>query len=461
MNKKDLWQAVLAELQLNLSKPIFSSWFSKTKILNIKKIKKDSQIIDVAVANLFAKNTIEKRYLNQAKEILDRLTNKKNELKFTIKPELALKEKKPGHGPGPLFSLNYKKEKTEKTKKAVLEVGLRPDFTFENFAVSNSNEVAYAAAQAVAKSPGKAYNLLFLYGGVGVGKTHLMQAIGHEILEQEPSTEAVYATAEEFTNEIIQAIRTKTTDLFRKKYRTAKFLLIDDVQFIGGKDAVQEEFFHTFNTIHRAGGQIILTSDKMPDKIKGLEDRLRSRFEGGLTIDIQQPNFELRAAILLIKARQWGKTLPMDVAQLIASNIESTRGLEGFLVRLITESETKKQPITPSLTSGLLGKTIKEKKIEKRQIRPKEVLEVVANYFSLKQSQIKGPRRIKTIVFPRQLAMYILRKDLKISLIMVGEMFGGRDHTTVMHSVDKISKEILISEDTRLDLEALKKRLYG
>lgn len=461
MNKKDLWQAVLTELQLTLSKAIFSAWFAKTKILTIKKIGKKRQIIEVAVANPFAKNTIEERYLGQVKEILDRITSFKNELKFVVKPE-AVNHQTPTPRPtGPLFSLDYDKEKKVMIKKAIEKVGLRPDFTFESFAVSSTNEVAYAAAQAVAKKPGKAYHLLFLYGGVGVGKTHLMQAIGHRILEQKPKTQIIYSTAEEFTNEIIHAIRTKSTSLFQKKYRSAKILLIDDVQFIGGKERVQEEFFHTFNTIHRAGGQIVLTSDKLPDEIEGLENRLRSRFEGGLTIDIQQPNFELRTAILLIKAKQWGKALPMDVAQLIASNIKSTRKLEGFLVRLITESETKKQPITPSMAQNLLGKVTNKKTIRKRLPKPKEILNTVASYFNLKVSQLRGPRRIKTIVVPRQIAMYLLRTELRIPLVKVGEIFGGRDHTTVMHSVEKIKKEVLISEALRLDLEALKKRLYG
>lgn len=460
MNKKDLWQTVLAELQLSLSKAIFSAWFAQTKILSIKKINKKRQIIEIAVVNPFAKNTIEERYLGQVKEILDRITGLKNELKFKIRPEVENQQIQTDKPTGPLFSIDYEKEKRRELKKAIERTGLRPDFTFKNFAVSSTNEVGYAAAQAVTKDPGKAYHLLFLYGGVGVGKTHLMQAMGHHNLEQEPKTVIVYSTAEEFTNEIIHAIRTKSTSLFQKKYRSAKVLFIDDVQFIGGKERVQEEFFHTFNTIHRSGGQIVLTSDKLPDQIEGLEDRLRSRFEGGLTIDIQQPNFELRTAILLIKSRQWGKALPMDVAQLIAANIKSTRKLEGFLIRLITESETKKQPIVPKMAQSLLGKVVSKKATKKRLPKPKEVVDTVAAYFNLKVGQIKGPRRSKPIVFPRQIAMYLLKTELDISLVKVGEIFGGRDHTTVMHSVDKISKEILISEELRLDLEALKKRLY-
>lgn len=458
MNQKELWQTVLTELQLTLSKPIFSSWFAKTEILNIKTTDDARQIIEICVANPFAKNTIEQRFYGQVKEILDRLTKKQNELQLTIK---NINVDSAPQDSGPLFSFDYEKEKNAIIKKAIERVGLRPDFTFETFAVSSTNEVAYAAARAVAKSPGTAYHLLFLYGGVGVGKTHLMQAVAHHVLTKETQTTVVYSTAEKFTNEIINAIRTKSTAYFQKKYRSAKILLIDDVQFIAGKEKVQEEFFHTFNAIHQDGGQIILTSDRMPDQIEGLEDRLRSRFEGGLTIDIQQPNFELRAAIVLIKSKQLGRAIPMDVAQLIAANINSIRKMEGFLVRLITEADIKKQPISPDLTRSLLGKMTTMEVKNKRLPKSSEILDLVANYFRLKTGQLKGPQRAKPIVFPRQIAMYLIKTELGLPLMKIGELFGGRDHTTVMHSVEKIEKEVLISEPTRLDVEALKKRLYG
>lgn len=458
MNQKELWQAVLTELQLTLSKPIFSSWFAKTEVIAIKTVDNTRQIIEMAVANPFAKNTIEQRFYGQVKEILDRLTKKQNEIQLTVK-NIAVENKE--QDSGPLFSFDYEKEKHTIVKKAVEHVGLRPNFTFATFAVSSTNEVAYAAAQAVAKSPGTAYHLLFLYGGVGVGKTHLMQAVAHYVLTKDPQTITVYSTAEKFTNEIINAIRTKSTAYFQKKYRSAKILLIDDVQFIAGKEKVQEEFFHTFNAIHQDGGQILLTSDRMPDQIEGLEDRLRSRFEGGLTIDIQQPNFELRAAIVLIKSKQLGRAIPMDVAQLIAANINSTRKMEGFLIRLITEADIKKLPITPDLTKILLGKMTTMEVQKKRLPKSSEILELVAHYFRLKTGQLKGPQRAKPIVFPRQIAMYLIKKELNLPLMKIGELFGGRDHTTVMHSIDKIDKEVLISEPTRLDVEALKKRLYG
>jgi len=459
MNKKNIWQTVLAELQLSLSKANFSAWFKNTRIIKIKKISKSRQLIEVAVTNPYVKNTIEARYQGQIKEILDRVTKTNNEIKIIVKQE---KLKTDPEKTGPLFKVDFEKEKKSAFKKALNASRLRPDFTFENFAVSSTNEMAHAAASAVAKNPGKTYNLLFLYGGVGVGKTHLTQSIGHKILEDNPEAKIIYCTSEEFTNEIVEAIKAKSTQNFRQKYRSAKALLIDDIQFIAGKETIQEEFFHTFNAIHTEGGQIVLTSDQLPHEIKGLESRLRSRFEGGLTIDVQEPNFELRTAILLIKASQNKKALPMDVAQLIANNIKSTRRLEGFLVRLFTESETKNKPITPELCQPLLQGAVSQPALTRKLIKPGEVLNTVAQYFNLKTGQLKGPKRAKPIVVPRQIAMYLIRTELEdVSLIEVGRLFGGRDHTTVMHSVKKITKMLSTSEDLRLKVATIKNKLYG
>lgn len=458
MNKKDLWQAVLAELQLNLSKANFSAWFAFTKIIKIKKISSGRQLIELSVTNPYVKNTIESRYQGQIREILDRLTKINNEVKIIVQSQ---RQKSKTEEAGPLFKLNFNKEKKKALKKAVKASRLREDFTFKTFAVSSTNEMAYAAASAVAKNPGQTYQLLFLYGGVGVGKTHLTHAIGHKILEQDPTAKVIYCTSEEFTNGIVEAIQTKSTSKFRQKFRTAKALLIDDIQFIGGKETVQEEFFHTFNALHAEGGQIVLTSDCLPHEIQSLEDRLRSRFEGGLMIDVQEPNFELRTAILLIKAKQRNASLPMDVAQLIAGNIKSTRRLEGFLIRLLTESKTKNKLITPEFCKTLLKETATQPIVSKSLVRPKEVLDTVAAFFDLKISQLKGPKRSRPIVVPRQIAMYLIRTELKTPLMEVGNLFGGRDHTTVMHAVEKIDKLRAVSEEIRLNIEAVKKRLYG
>lgn len=451
MNKRDLWKTTLDELKISLTKANFQTWFPLTFINKIEKKEENRQIIEIAIPSPFVAENIENRYYSQIKEILDKKTGKKNELVFIIKK--AKNAKRKAKSLGPLF------EKKKDVGRRVKELGLRSDFTFENFAVSTSNQTAYAAVTAVAKTPGRAYNPLFLYGGVGVGKTHLIQAIAKKIITLDPHVRLIYCTSEEFTNDFINAIRAKSTDDFHKKYRRVEVLLIDDVQFFGGKEKVQEELFHTFNTIYRKNGQIALTSDCQPREIEGLADRLRSRFEGGLTIDIQPPDFELRCAILLIKAKQQNLNLPMDVAKLIASNIDDTRRLEGFLTRLITETRLKQQPITPEFTNALLGKVSEPR--EKRVVRPKEALEVVADHFNVKLLQIKGERRLKRLVLPRQILMYLLRHDLRMNLMEIGEFLGGRDHTTVMYGVEKITNLLPVSEDLRVALGAIRKRLYG
>lgn len=455
MDKDKIWNIVLENLKLTLSAANFATWFPLTFINQIKKINKERQITEIACPSVFVSNTIENRYYGLIKEALDKATKKKNDLVFIVKVNEKLKEERSKKEP--LFEAN--KGVLEITE-VVKRVGLRPDFNFDTFAVSSTNQMAHAAAVAVAKSPGKAYNPLFLYGGVGVGKTHLIQAVAHEVLKRNPKTKIIYCMGEEFTNEIINAIREKNTKAFKQKFRSARLLLVDDIQFIAGKTAVQEEFFHTFNAIWRAGGQIIMTSDRKPDEISKLEDRLKSRFEGGLTIDIQEPDFELRTAILLIKAQQKKIKLPIDVAQLIAGNITSTRKLEGFLARLITESEIKKEPLTPEFARALLGQ-INEITIPQRVVKPREVMSAVVNFFNIKSSELIGPKRDKNISLPRQILMYLLRNDLKIPLMEIGRFLGGRDHTTIMHGVEKITKLLSESEDLRVNIMGIRKKLYG
>ncbi len=456
MNKEKIWQTVLENLKITLSSASFNTWFPQTFIVRVKTLDKDRQITEIGCPNPFVSQTVENRYYGLIKEALDQATGKKNNLVFIVKP-LPAPRRQQSRREEPLFE---KPQERPEVAEAIERAGLRPDFNFDTFAVSSTNQMAHAAAQAVAKSPGKAYNPLFLYGGVGVGKTHLMQAIGNAVLTRNPRTRIVYCTGEEFTNEIVEAIRKKTTDEFKKKYRTVRILLVDDIQFIGGKEKIQEEFFHTFNAIWKIGGQIVLTSDRPPQEISKLEARLRSRFEGGLTIDIQPPDFELRTAILLIKAQQRGFKLPMDVAQLIASNITSTRRLEGFLTRLISEVQTRNVPLTPELTTALLG-DINGLETPKRIVKPKEAISAVASYFDLKISDLTGARRLKQIVLPRQILMYLLRTELKLPLMEVGRLLGGRDHTTIIHGVEKITNLLPTSEDLRVDIAGIRKRLYG
>ncbi|MGB9911485.1 MAG: chromosomal replication initiator protein DnaA [Microgenomates group bacterium] len=455
MNKDRLWQTALENLKISLSPASFNTWFSQTFIVNIKVQEEKRQIIEIGCPNAFVSQTIENRYYGLIKDILDKLTDKKTSLVFLVrqKPKTT---KITNEKPAPLFE---KPEEKSEVKEAIRKAGLREDFTFDNFAVSSTNQMAYAAAQAVVKSPGKAYNPLFLYGGVGVGKTHLMQAIGNAILVKNPKTKLVYCTGEEFTNEIVEAIRQKTTDEFKRKYRNIKVLLVDDIQFIAGREKVQEEFFHTFNALWKVGGQIVLTSDRPPQEISRLEARLRSRFEGGLIVDIQEPDFELRTAILLIKAQQRNLNLPMDIAQLIAGNITSTRGLEGFLAKLINETETKKIPITQELVTALLGNV--NGLSPQKYVKPKEMISTVASHFNLKVSELLGSRRTKTIALARQVLMYLLRTDLKLPLEEIGKILGGRDHSTIIHGVEKITNLLPESEDLRVDIMGIRKKLYG
>ncbi len=444
MDTQSLWQIILADLELQIGRASFQTFLSQTKLLEIT-----DQNAVIGCSQPMLINLIEKRFSGLIKKTLDEYTKKDNRLIFQVMSSPVKKTYD-----GPLFKIKYTDHLISN------QVRLNPDYTFENFAVSSSNQMAYAAATAVAKTPGSSYNPLFLYGGVGVGKTHLMQAIGQAIFKNKPQTKLIYCTGEEFTNEIIEAIGSKTTSSFKKKYRRVNVLLIDDVQFLAGKNAVQEEFFHTFNAIQQMGGQIILTSDKPPEEINKLEERLRSRFEGGLTIDIGPPAFELRCAILLIKTKQRGVDLSMDLVKLIAANIENPRKIEGVFVRILTESQTKNIPIDTELIKNILGKTVKEAPL-KNKIKPEEAINTVASYFNLKLSQIKGNRRDRSYVRPRQILYYLLRSELNIPLVEIGNLLGGRDHTTIIHGVRKISQLLAVDEGTRGDILGIKNKLFG
>lgn len=445
MDTQTLWQTVLADIELQVSKTVFQIFLSQTKLMSL-----ENQKATVGCSQPMLINIIEKRYYDLLKKTIDTYTKTDNRLEFTNLPSQNKKT-----FDEPLFQLN-----TNYHASSVYHNKLISNYTFETFAVSSSNQMAYAAATAVSKSPANTYNPLFLYGGVGVGKTHLMQAIGHFILEKNPNAKIIYCTGEEFTNEIIEAIGSKTTVGFKKKYRHSNVLLIDDIQFIAGKNAVQEEFFHTFNAIQQSKGQIVLTSDKPPEEINKLEDRLRSRFEGGLAIDIGQPDFELRSAILLIKAKQRQVDLSIDLAKLIAANVENPRKLEGVLIRILTESQTKNVPIDEELVKSILGKTVKETP-PKNNVKPEKVIDVVASYFNIKLSQLKSNKRDQIYAKPRQILYYILRSELNIPLMEIGNILGGRDHTTIIHGVRKITKLVGTDGSVREDIVGIKNRLYG
>jgi len=456
MDKDSLWSAVIAEMELSLSPGNFTTWVSPLKAIKLKKLGEGKILIEVSCPSVFHKNQVGERYVGQIRAAAEKKLKKKCEIKLRVRQDK--KEKK--EAADDLFSIDTDKLAQEAYEEAVARVGLTAGFTFENFAVSSSNEVAHAAAKTAAKKPGQVYHLIFIYGGVGVGKTHLMQAVGHAILKKNPDASLVYCTGEEFTNEIIEAIRNRTTVMFRQKYRRARILFLDDVQFIGGKETVQEEFFHTFNAVHKEGGQVILTSDRLPSEIAGLEDRLRSRFEGGLTVDIQEPGFELRTAILLIKAEQMKMELPMRVAQAIAANVESTRRLEGMLMRLSSELAARKEPLTEELAMALLGKINGEAESLRKRATPGQVVKAVSEYYQIRLSDIRGSRRLKAMTLARQVAMYLLRKELLLPLKEVGRLLGGRDHTTVLHGQDKVARLLPKSEQLRVDVATIRKWLY-
>ncbi len=336
-------------------------------------------------------------------------------------------------------------------------VGLRLDYTFETFAVSTTNEMAHAAASAVAQRPGQSYNPLFLYGGVGVGKTHLMHAIGHIVLREKQNVKIIYCTGEEFTNDIVHSIQTKRTSQFKDKFRSADILLIDDIQFIAGKNAVQEEFFHTFNALTKMQKQVVLTSDRPPHEIALLEDRLRSRFEAGLMIDIQQPSFELRTAIVLVKAKAQHLAIPIDLAKEIAAHVESARKIEGIIAAIRSEVELKGKQITPEL----IGTLVDQEKPTQRRITasPSDVIKAVAAHFHLTQSALKGKSRIKHLVTARHLTMFVMKQELTMPLAEIGRWFSGRDHTSVIHAIRKVDSDLKNDIQLQQDLSAIKTTL--
>jgi chromosomal replication initiator protein len=452
-DEKQVWRDLLESLKVSLSSAIFSTWFSQTHIVSIKE-NNNRYIAEVGCASSFVKTTIENRYFGLVQDNLSKTLGQPCDLMFVVKEDPD--KQKVSTNPSPLFDVRNVDITDSQFLSALSASGIRASFNFENFAVSSSNQMAWAAAEAVAENPGSAYNPLFIWGGVGVGKTHLMNSVGFVLLKEDINAKVLCCTGEDFTNDIVEGIRNKSTQAVRQKYRKLKALFVDDIQFIAGKDAVQEEFFHTFNTLARSGGQIILTSDKPPSDISKLEERLRSRFEAGLIVDIAPPDFELRCAIIQIKAQDRGIEIPMDLVQLIAGNIDSARKIEGFLIKLITQTKMKSLPVTPEIIETLLGKGQEISNGNGKKIEPGEVINAVAKYFSVGKRSLLGDSRARPIAMPRQILMYYLRTQLSLPLQEVGRLVGGRDHTTVMHAVDKITHLASTSVDIRQDIKGIK-----
>lgn len=451
MDLQRLWASVLDELELLITKPTFNAFFTSSYLRSL-----ENGVATIGCANGIAVTMMETRYYSLIKNLLDKHAKENFSLLFKVAP--LKKAELPDAGP--LFAPLHEPPVDDLSLR-IKAARLRPEFTFATFAVSGTNHLAYAAATAVAASPGTSYNPLFFYGGVGVGKTHLMQAIGHEALKQKPQYKVIYCTGEEFTNEIIDAMQTKATKRFKDRYRSARVLLIDDIQFLEGKLRIQEEFFHTFNAVTREGGQIVMTSDRVPADINNLEERLKSRFEAGLVVDVQNPDFELRCAILKIKAQQQGVELPFEVVQILAANADTARRLEGLLLRLLTEVRIKHTPLSQELAQTVVGKPLEVKEDHKKLITTKQVTDLIIKRYGVTLTQLRGAERRRPLVRPRQMLMYLLRTELRLSLDEVGILVGGRDHTTVLHAVDKISTLVSTDEHYRQDLEWIKKELFG
>lgn len=449
LDKNKLWREMLGSLRLSVSPAIYSTWLSQTSLIDIKKTNGRFNA-KIGCASSFIKTTLETRYFGLIQDSLSESLDAPVNINFVVKQQSKLSSKEDSFAT-PLFEKN---DINQRRIEKAASLNIRAGFTFSNFAVSGSNQMAHAAAEAVASRPGSAYNPLFIWGGVGVGKTHLMHAVGHKLIEKNINTKIVVCTGEDFTNDIVEGIRNKTTQSFRNKYRRLDALFIDDIQFIAGKDAVQDEFFHTFNAVTGAGGQIILTSDKPPSDIPRLEERLKSRFEAGLIVDIGQPDFELRCAITQIKASEKGISLPTEIIHLIAGNIDTARKIEGFLIRLSSEVNLKHAELTEDFVKNLLGK--KDSGIDTKIKSPDEVIEAVCNHFSISKRAMTGKARARMIARPRQVLMYILRTELGLPLEEIGRILGGRDHSTVIHAVDKITNLASIDKQIREDILQIK-----
>ncbi|MFZ5968721.1 MAG: chromosomal replication initiator protein DnaA [Bacillota bacterium] len=442
-NLNEIWQAALQLIKTELTEVSYNTWLKP-----IEPVAVHGNKITLAVINDFSKGILEGRYSNLIMNALKQITSTDYTLEFII----------PGSEQYTKATQTNTAAKADKSSDSFDQLNLNPKYVFDTFVIGNSNRFAHAASLAVAEAPAKAYNPLFIYGGVGLGKTHLMHAIGHYILSQNPNTKVVYVSSEKFTNELINSIKDDKNVEFRNKYRTVDVLLVDDIQFIAGKERTQEEFFHTFNALHEANKQIIISSDRPPKEIPTLEDRLRSRFEWGLITDIQPPDFETRIAILRKKAEVEGIDVPNEVMHHIAKKIQANiRELEGALIRIVAYSSLTNREVTVELASEALKDIISSTK--PKQINVPLIKEVVAEHCNVKIDDFNSKRRTRSISFPRQIAMYLCRELTDLSLPKIGEEFGGRDHTTVIHAHEKIMTDMENDSNIREKVENMIKDL--
>jgi len=458
MDAKQVWRAALGELQVSLSPANFETWLRDTQLVDV-----DEQHFRIAVPNGFAKDWLESRYRSLISQTLARIVGYSVQVEFVIgsTPETPADPDGGSVAAAPAGSARQQ-VRVEPTRVGG-EGGttyLNPRYTFANFIVGSANRLAHAASLSVAERPGHAYNPLFLYGGVGLGKTHLMHAIGNQVLAKFPRKKVVYATSEKFTNEFITSIQQGRIDEFRARYRRIDVLLIDDIQFIADKERTQEEFFHTFNAIHEDGKQIVLSSDRPPKAILTLEERLRSRFEWGLIADLTAPDLETRIAILRAKADEGGVPITADVTEFIARKVVSNiRELEGALNRIVAYASMGAIPISIDLATAVLSNVLYNPK--KRHVTPDRIARAVAEYYGLQMDVLKGQKRDRAIVVPRQVAMFLMREETDASLLRIGAELGGRDHSTVLHACGKITREVAVNDDLRREIAAVRELIYA
>ncbi len=451
MNADQAWQSVLGQLQMEMPRASFDTWVRDTKPVSYK-----DSTLTIGVRNAYARDWLESRLAGTVNRLLLNILNSSVNVHFVVHGNDG--ERIADESPSStLEALDQTEvEPAEAYEQPSRSSNMNPRYVFDTFVVGSGNRLAHAACLAVAEKPARAYNPLFLYGGVGLGKTHLLHAIGNAC--QARGLNVLYVSSEEFTNDLITAIRTHTTQAFREKYRSTDVLLVDDIQFIAGKESTQEEFFHTFNTLHGQDKQIIVSSDRPPKALVTLEERLRSRFEWGLTADIQPPDLETRLAILRTKAERAGRRVPNEILELIAERVQSNiRELEGALNRILAFTDLSGSPMTPNLVEVALADLLPQRS----DVEPARIIELVAREWQIPVEALLGRDRSHKIAQPRQVAMYLLRKETNSSLPQIGEALGGRDHTTVMYAIEKIANEIETKTDLRKRVVNVKQQLYG
>lgn len=448
-----LWEDTLTHLELDLSSQHFSTWIKPLKLVKI-----EQDMVYLEVPNRFVLDWVKDNYSKLIQKILEELSAVNYRLQFSVTGQARDGLPGPSETPEiPNLPVNSQKKSVNNIHSA--DINLNRKYSFEEFVSGSSNQFAYAAAMAVANNPATTYNPLFIYGGVGLGKTHLVNAIGNAILNKSPQMRICYYTSEKFMNELINSLRYNRMDEFRNKFRSMDVLLIDDIQFIAGKERTQEEFFHTFNALYESHKQIIVTSDKFPKDIPGLEERLRSRFEWGLIADIQPPDVETKLAILKMKAEQNSIKLPEEVALFLGNSVcSNVRELEGYLIRIGAYASLTSTPVSIEMARDVLKDILVERN---KELTVEEILKRVSSHFNIKISDIKSPKRLKAVVLPRQIAMYLSRQLTSSSYPEIGDRFGGKDHSTIIHAIRKIEK--LMEEDFQLSstIENLKKELTG